>query len=177
MRSNYVERAKRFVQEVYPYICDCDNLDVILRNICQYNMKKHRKVRVCHGATRIVLCTSDYVVKINYGCDLYMFGGCEEEFNLYCEAEAAGFAYLLAKPTPFHYQGETFWIMPLIHGIERYDDDVWPFLTDEEFKWLDRRVQDIHSQNYGWFKGRPIIFDYACLRGENWFETDVRSDD
>lgn len=169
MKSNYTERAKRFINQFFPYLekafattYDCRRA----ANAAAYTFNRcfHRNVEVHSGATRIVFVTSDYVVKIDNpqgSCET--FGGCEEEYNFYSDACDAGFDYLFAPITPYYHNDFVFWIMPRVHGINRYDEtDVWQFLTDEEFDWIYPRIGDIHEGNYGWYHKRPIIIDYAC---------------
>lgn len=169
MKSNYTDRAARFIRQFFPYLekamtTNFNCLVAARAAVNTFNRCYHRSVELHSGATRIVFVTSDYVVKIdNPQGSVEAFGGCEKEFHFYQEARNAGFAYLFAPITPFDYCGFTFWIMPRFRGINRYEDtDVWEFLTDEEFTWVHSHITDMHEGNYGWYKKRPIIIDYAC---------------
>lgn len=165
MRS-YEERAKSFIEEIYPYLIgnlisnDFYHAD---RNVERYNKDKSRKVQIKEGMSRTVLVTSDYVVKIDK--KLYCsYGTCEDECTAYSKAKAAGFEHLFAKPTPYKFNGYTFYIMPRIRNINpwRVDDDYYmEFVTSEEQDWLDDHIHDLHSGNYGFKNGKLVIVDYA----------------
>ena len=164
MRNSYEVRAERFIHQIYDYICDCKTLRQFESAVFWFNKDHNRKVTFSHGLTRVCFITSDYVVKYDFGTkhNISDFGSCESEIRMYECAERAGFAYLLAKPTPVRYHGKTFCIMPRIYGIERRDEDVNYFLTEEENDWIIDHIFDLHNQNYGWKNRRPVIFDYAC---------------
>lgn len=169
MKTSYKERAKKFIRDIYPYISfnlerhDFHNLDANVDRFCE---QKHRRVRIAEGMSRTVLISSDYVVKMDrhlrpedcsYGCS-------EGECRAYQAAVAAGFEYLLAKPTRYTYGVFTFYIMPRIRDIDpwRPDDDFYrEFLSNEELDWLDENINDLHSGNYGFVDGQPVMVDYA----------------
>lgn len=166
MRS-YIERAKDFVKEIYPYLDGewGDPYDVSC-NVDVFNADRNRKVIMRHGIARIALITSDYVVKYDYDeYEVANVGGGESEIILYEEAERDGFAYLFAKVTRYEYNNRIFYIMPLIRGIGgksygRYAED---FMTKEEKLWCEMKgLDDLHCNNYGFRNGRICIFDYAC---------------
>ena len=166
MRS-YIERAKDFVKQVYPFICDCEYPWTVGQQMIQFNRDYNRKVLVSSGVARIALITSDYVVKFDYDPDEVEYvGGGEAEVELYERAKRDGFAYLLAEVTRFEYEGRRFYIMPRIRGI---DPDRWEYadyyMTDEEQEWCDRvELSDLHSSNYGFRNGKVCIIDYACRK-------------
>ena len=65
MRS-YIERAKDFIKEIYPYLARADFECWNTMNIVeQYNHDYSRKVLFRHGIARVALITSDYVVKFD----------------------------------------------------------------------------------------------------------------
>ena len=170
MRS-YIERAKDFVKEVYPYVenahFDCWFMG---EQIAQFNEEHNRKVLFRHGIARIALITSDYVVKFDYDLDeVEEVGGGEDEIALYELAKADGFAYLFAEVTRYEYNGKKFYIMPRIYGIneERWDH-AEAFMTQEEIDWCDdHNLSDLHCNNYGFRKGHVCIVDYACSLNKN----------
>ena len=165
MRS-YVERAKDFVTEIYPYLeranFGCWNTMNLIK---EFNHDHSRKVLFRHGIARVALITSDYVVKYDYDPDeVACVGGGEAEVRLYAQAERDGFAYLFAKVTRYEYCGRRFYIMPLIRGISEnnwhYADH---FMTDTERAWCDdHHLSDLHCNNYGFRNGKVCIVDYAC---------------
>ena len=163
---NYVERAKDFVKEIYPYMERAEfGCWMMMEEVALFNEEHHRKVQFKHGIARVALITSDYVVKYDYDPEeVDAVGGGEAEVELYAQAEAEGFAYLLAKVTRYEYNGKRFYIMPRINGI---NGDRWEhadaFMTDEEIAWCDRHhLSDLHCNNYGFRKGQVCIVDYAC---------------
>ena len=164
MRNSYEVRAQKFIQKIFPYIMGCADLEEVEIAIGNFNMNFNRKVRFAHGMTRFALICSDYVVKVDYSPEgISNFGGCEDEINLYAEAEAEGFDYLLAKITRYDYSGVSFYIMPRIEGICRtwYDADY--YMTDEEKNWCDwHGLCDLHCFNYGWKNRHIVLIDYGA---------------
>lgn len=164
MKSSYEVRAQLFIKKVFPFIKDCEEPEDYMIAINSYNKLHHRKVIVDYGMTRVVLITSDYVVKIDYGTKSRIWGSCEDEYQMYKQAVQDGFDYLFAKVTPIVFEDRAFYIMPRIHGIGSlhsggYDVDEW--LTEEENDWVNEHCWDIHEENYGWHNNRPVIIDYA----------------
>lgn len=166
MRNTYEVRAEKFIHEIFNYICDCEEVEDYQWAVNCFNFDHHRKVGVANGLTRVVLITSDYVVKIDCGScyNINTFGGCANEFDIYEQAEADGFEYLFAKPTAVYYRGKFFCVMPRVNGIGRKDDDADWYLTPSECDWVCERVFDMHNGNYGWKDGHPVLFDYAANR-------------
>ena len=164
MANDYITRAKKFVQEIYPLIKNCRNEWDYAESVDEFNALKHRKVIFNHGLTRVALITSDYVVKFDWNqYQVETWGGCEDEISLYEEAEADGFAYLFAKITRYEYNNSRFYIMPRIHGIGRTFDDAWEYMTEREYNWCeDHGVHDLHNHNYGWRDDQICIIDYAA---------------
>lgn len=164
MKSSYEVRAKRFIQQIFPYLEGCDTHFYREGALWAFNMDHHRKVMYSHGMTRYALITSDYVVKVNYDEDnVKQFGGGEEEIEFYEEAKKDGMEYLFAKITPYEYSGMTFYIMPRIKGIGKSFHDAWYYMTQEECDWCsDHELYDLHCENYGWKDGHIVIFDYGA---------------
>lgn len=165
MKSNYEERAKKFIAQFYPYIEACRSYHDFYEAVESFNYDFHRKVFFSYGLTRCAFITSDYVIKINYALherNFEKFGDCDVEINTYAQAESAGFAYLFAKITEYFYQGTLFYIMPRIYGIGRTDYDAVCYLNEKEAYWVLDHVADLHSKNYGWKNKHIVIIDYAC---------------
>ena len=156
---NYVERAKDFIHQIFPYLKNCNCHEVRKISVLQFNIDYHRRVEYNHGQSRYALATSDYVVKVDYRDSLW--GNSEDEMEVYKLAEQDGFAYLFAKITPYEYEGIHFYIMPRIYGVGRYEEDADTFMTSEEADWCYDHVNDLHFHNYGWKNGRVVVFDYA----------------
>ena len=161
--ADYIIRAKRFIREFSPYINGCNTRKQVTEAVLKFNREYNRKVIMKFGQTRIVLITSDYVVKMDYGDRLNMWGGIHDEYDMYCQAEQDGFEYLFAKITLFTYGTRTYGIMPKVTGIGKYWDDANEYMTDEENQWCeDHCLFDLHQFNYGWKNGRVILIDYAA---------------
>lgn len=165
MKSSYIDRAIKFLDAILPYIeNDMMSLDSVNDGIYEYNMNYHRHVRVCNGASRIVLITSDYVIKWDYSKrGVRNWGGNVQEAEIYKIATEAGYGYLFAELTTIERNGIMFNIMPRF-STERHMRPIYRKLNDKEWRWLNSHVYDIHEGNYTLVKGKPIIFDYACKR-------------
>ena len=165
-KSDYISRAQRFIHQISQYI-DADSLYVDDFNyaVAKYNRTYHRHVIFAHGATRFALITSDYVVKVDYDeWQISRFGGCENELSIYTQACNDGMEYLFAEITPYSYHGITYYIMPRIGGIGRYEEDAWEYMTEEESDWCySHGLFDLHNENYGWKNGEIILIDYGAF--------------
>lgn len=166
MKSSYVERAERFIQQVASYIDGCTDYIDLNRAMCDFMMEHPRRnISVKHGMARMALVTSDYVIKMNYDDDwVDSVGGCEEEMEFYATAESEGMGHLFAKITRYEYEGRKYYIMPRIHGI-REDNwrDAYSYMSFAESKWCkSHKLYDLHSGNYGFRDGHVCIFDYGC---------------
>jgi hypothetical protein len=163
MRS-YVDRAKDFIEQVFPYIDPCQNPRDARQRILMFNANFNRKVIVSSGLSRIALITSDYVVKFDYDPEeVECIGGCENEIEIYAHATEEGFEYLFAKLTPYTYNNRTFYIMPRIYGIGRGQNYAEHYMTHEERNFCRKyRISDLHFNNYGFRNGHVCLVDYAC---------------
>ena len=163
MRS-YIERAKDFIEQVYPYIRECMNPWAIHSRIELFNETFDRKVKVASGLSRIALITSDYVVKYDYDKEeVESIGGCENEEELYALAVREGVASLFAKTTRYEFADRVFYIMPLVRGVGSGRWYAEHYMNNEEKEFCRRyKVTDLHTNNYGFVKGKVCIVDYAC---------------
>lgn len=166
MRNSYEVRAQKFIQQVASYIENCEDYCDLGRAMLDFMADNPRRnIHVSHGMARMVLITSDYVVKINYSQDwVSSVGGGEEEIKLYSVAEREGMAYLFAKVSRYEYNGKTYYIMPRIRCI-RPDNwhDAYFYMTKKERHWCrGHQVYDLHAMNYGFRNGHVCIFDYGC---------------
>lgn len=165
MKSDYRERACRFIHSIFPYIKDVlYDVDEIEERIERYNWDKSRKVQVMWGSARIALITSDYVVKWDYDFDnVNSIGGCEDEYNAYEQAKADGFEYLLAETTLTVIHNVVFSIMPRINNIgpRHHKGDIYAYLTPTEWAWVQQFDRDLHHYNWGIRHGKACIIDYA----------------
>lgn len=164
MRNGYEVRAEKFIHKIFDYIWECEDIEGYEEAVRFFNRDYHRRVRVAHGLTRVVLITSDYVVKIDCGSnyDRMTFGTCANEVDIYARAKEEGFEYLFAKPTEIEYQGMIFCVMPRISGIGKTNYDADWHMNDRERDWVCDHVFDMHNGNYGWKDGHPVLIDYAA---------------
>lgn len=161
---DYVERAKDFVEQVYPYIAECMSpwkMDCFIR---KFNADFDRKVIVRSGLSRIALITSDYVVKFDYDPEeVDCIGGCENEEEIYAFALREGVASLFAKTTRYEYENRIFYIMPRVRGIGSGRWYAEHYMTEQEKDFCRRyKITDLHTNNYGFIKGKVCLVDYAC---------------
>lgn len=162
MRNNYEERAKKFVQQIFPYIEICTTHESRIEAVFAFNYQNHRRVQYKYGQSRYAFVTSDYVVKVDYRSS--MWGNSKDEMELYDEAVKDGYEYLFAKISHYQYHGHDFYIMPRIRGIGRTPCDAEEYLKEDEMDWCWDHVSDLHSYNYGWKDGHVVIVDYASRR-------------
>lgn len=162
--SSYVDRAIKFIKQFSLYTEGCITLADYNWAVYVFNNDYKRRVRLHHGMTRVAFITSDYVVKIDFNADnIAKWGGCEKEMELYAQAEMDHMEHLFAKITPFEYNGQMFYIMPLVRGIGRKWDDAWEYMTGEESNWCnDHGLEDLHNQNYGWKDNHVVLIDYGA---------------
>ena len=166
MKSSYEVRARKFAQMIYPFITGCTTVSDYRNAVDNFNVVFHRKVRVAWGQTRVVLITSDYVLKIDYGKKGNRWGTCEDERKAYCKAVHDGFAHLFAKTTPYMVNELVFYIMPRIDRIgAEYNgwDDVYEYVDGDDCEYLFDNFRDLHYENFGWKNQHPVVVDYACL--------------
>ena len=165
MKSDYRIRAKKFLKSIFPYIDGYMwDFDEVMYQVEKYNYDKKRHVIVSRGSARIVLITSDYVIKWDYDSDyVEEIGGCDDEYLAYQEATKAGYSYLFAEATLIEYNGFSFMVMPRIKRIGRSNNggDIKAYLTPDEYEWVFKFNNDLHSYNWGIRNGKACLIDYA----------------
>lgn len=71
IKNDYEVRAKKFIKEFAPYLKGIritkSNSYKICDAVRRFNADKKRNVKVDSGVSRIVLITSDYVIKLDFG--------------------------------------------------------------------------------------------------------------
>lgn len=170
MKSDYRIRARKFLDNILPYISDVlTDTGIVSKIIDEYNVNHSRKIEVHEGSARCVLVTSDYVIKWDYDAkNVKKIGGCEKEWEVYQQAKRAGMAYLLAECMLVERKDVVFEIMPRVPAIGyrcHKNKGIAEFLTEEEFHWLSYigLLRDMHSWNWGLKYNKPVIIDYAAL--------------
>lgn len=161
MKSDYRSRAAKFLRMIYPYIANCKEPEDYEYAVERFNGEKSRHVSMAHGISRIVLITSDYVIKIDYGTTR-CYGICEDEYNFYNFAVKHDKGYLFAEITRKEINGRMFYIMPRVKGIGKKEEYVQEYLNEEDTDFVETYLYDLHNENYGWKNNYPIIIDYAC---------------
>jgi len=164
MKNSYKIRAIRFIEKLYPYIENCDDMWDYRKALAHFKYDNpHRNIRFAYGISRVAFITSDYVVKIDYDPEeIDRIGGGNSEEQFYAFAKQRGYAHLLAEVSSFAYGTKVFYVMPRINGIGKYEDDVQWFLNEDDRDFVDDYLFDMHNLNYGWKNGYPVIVDYAC---------------
>ena len=164
MKFDYVERATEFISDFIDFIngktehlYDCFWL---CKDINRYNKTLGIKATYDSGLTRHVILNEDYVIKWDKNPErASRFGGCENEVEKYKEAERDEMAYLLAPITPIEVDGMSFYVMPKVDYVA--EADIYEYLTKKEMIWVNDNLDDIHGENWGWYDGEIMIFDYA----------------
>lgn len=165
MKLDYVERATEFIYDFIDFIngkterlYDCL---LLCDDIKRYNKTLGIKATYDSGLTRHVILNEDYVIKWDKNSErISMLGGCENEIVKYEQAERDRMAYLLAPITRIDIHGFKFYVMPRVEFLG--EADIEEYLTRKEIEWVYNNLDDIHSENWGWYNGEEVmIFDYA----------------
>jgi hypothetical protein len=165
MKSSMEQRAKKFIQSIYPFIKNCEYPEDYRKRVHAYNEITHRHVEVHNGMSRVCLVLSDYCVKIDINrsrTDSY--GGCESEYTLYQIAVNEGYDYLFARVEAVEACGRTWYVMERVGniGLSKYSSTyAYELVSVGEATWLDLHCCDLHNENFGFRNGRIIIVDYA----------------
>lgn len=167
IKNNYEVRAQKFIKEFAPYLkgirVSKNNLYKIQSAVRQFNVDKKRNVKVSSGVSRVVLITSDYVIKLDLGTT--WAGNSKSEMRAYVHAQSLGFEHLLAKITHYKHKNRNFYIMPRVKVAYdlRYEtrNRLYVSLSDEEKNYLRENIDDMHDANWGSLNGEFIVIDYA----------------
>lgn len=168
--KSYIQRAKKFLGQIYPYIKDDLSYTHYLEdNISKFSKKFHRKINIMSGSARVALITSDYVIKWTYDNEAEQeIGGNQSELEMYKIAKNDGYEYLLAEPTEIYIGYTSFLIMPKINYIGNLDynnhakKSIENYTSAEEYNWITNYINDLHCYNWGFDKNNnPKIVDYG----------------
>lgn len=167
IKNDYEVRAKEFIKEFTPYLKGIrvtkPNSYKVRDAVRRFNVDKKRNVKVASGASRIVLITSDYVVKLDFGTT--WAGNSATEMSGYEQAKKDGYEYLLAKISLYKCRNRKFYIMPRARVAETLtwqgQKRLWFKLTEGERKYIRDNFEDLHDSNWGSLNGRPVLIDYA----------------
>lgn len=164
MKSNYVVRARKFLESFVPYLIQYKRIEDAVNT---YNLAMRRHVEYHYGAVRRCLCLADYAVKWDYDAEeAKNFGGCEDEVNNYRFACDHGYDYLFAEITRVEVMGRVFYIMPRVKTLGITTGFYGPdhYLSHDEFDFIYcvMGLYDLHDENWGLVRGQVKIIDYAC---------------
>lgn len=166
-KNDYVVRAQKFVRSFAPYI-DKNQVGIYsMRSAVRaFNKDYNRKVRLEYGATRIVLLTSDYCIKIDRTDNKSDFwGNCEKEYKAYMRMKRLKCREVFCPIEKYTYNNMNYYIMPMCSKADDYDVDLYDVnyrLTGKQTRFIENHFRDLHSGNIGMLHGKPVIIDYAC---------------
>lgn len=161
MKSDYRVRAEKFIRKMYPIIRDCKSPVAVHRRINAYNAEHHTNIIVSSGASRYALIYSDYVIKFDYGSAKEWAGGCEDEYQKYTEIiSKSEYSYLFAEVTKIKIGRKPIYIMPRVNNVGK-SYQYWGKLSFAEQRFIHDVTADMHKGNYGSYKRKPKIIDYA----------------
>lgn len=162
--SDYKVRGVKFADYLARLFDGCVTLEDYKEKVETYNATHSRKLVYDYGATRFTIIRHDYVVKFEY-CDLdwdYSYAGNNATENaMYLFAVEHGYERFFCPCVLTCYKGRYIEVMPRIRHIEDESRIFWDYLTEEESDWISYYVCDLHRGNVGYYRGRPVIIDYA----------------
>ena len=165
MKSTYEARAIKFARLLAMLFAGCVDLSDFEYAVECYNDTHSRKLRTAHGVSRFTVIRSDYVIKFDMkptgSFSNGRAGNCHSEEAVYARAVADGMEHLLAKTTVMQIKDHTIAIMPKVNGVGDYDRCWWDHCTQEEYRWLEENVNDLHDGNLGYRRGKVCVIDYA----------------
>lgn len=162
MKNSYIDRARKFITEIYPLIDDRTSWGNVNSAVRKFNNIKHRNVSFFHGAVRFALLTSDYVIKWDWSSKARLeYGGCDKELKRWREYEKTPYSYMFAPITKIRVCGRMWYVMPRIRGESPIHMARYYMTSDEKDFCFVNGIVDLHCGNFVLKKGKPIIFDYA----------------
>lgn len=163
-KTSYEERGAKFARYLFKTIFKgCRTLNQYEDAINKYNRTHTRKLVWKHGASRIAIIRSDYVIKIEYGAGKEWAGGNKSEKEIYDLAVKDKMEHLFAKTTLIKINRRVISIMPKVNHIRNYDRWWEDYCTDAERAWLWNHVADLHRGNVGYKRNKICIVDYAYV--------------
>ena len=175
MKSNYASRAKKFLLVFSKYLPDSQYLNItqITKAVLEYKRDyPTRRIKIASGCSRVVICTSDYAIKIDQREENW-FGTSKDELEVYKFALKRGFDHLFLPVEKYSINKQIFYIFPRIKSTIynrpcacRYDENdsyvYHEFFHEKDREFLDKYIEDLHLNNISTFHGKPVIIDYAC---------------
>jgi len=162
MKSDYKVRAEKFITRMAPVIKGCHSWRSVEARIDEYNKEHHTNIIVKHGAARCAIIYSDYVIKFDYGNNRAWAGGCEDEFQHWQKFKDSEYSYLFAEISKVLVGKKYFYIMPKVNNISTEKACYYmQHLSVAEYRFIMDNTADMHAGNYGCYKKKPLIIDYA----------------
>lgn len=166
IKNDYVVRAQKFVRSFAPYI-DKDQVTIhsMWSAVKAFNADYNRRVILDYGASRIVLLTSDYCIKIDRTDSSDFYGNCEKEYKAYIRMKRLKCREVFCPIEKYTYNNVNYYIMPMCSKADDYNVelcDVTNRLTANQVHFVEKHFSDLHSGNIGILHGKPVIIDYAC---------------
>lgn len=162
MKSNYVDRARKFITEIYPLIDDRTDWSNVNSAVNKFNQINHRNVNFFHGAVRFVLLTSDYVIKWDWSKEARLeYGGCDKELERWHKYEKTPYSYMFVPISKIKVCKRVWYVMPRVRGKRPNHIARYYMTSDEQDFCFDNKIFDLHCGNFVLKHGRPLIFDYA----------------
>ena len=157
----YQMRAYLYIKAMFEYVNDWHNWNDIMEATEKTFWHTGKQATVECGSARMVIVGKDFAVKWDYDECVNEIGGCEDEFQKYKISLSSGYSYLLAPVFRFSYRERYFYVMPKATNIGS-GKDIRLAIRQDEYKWLTANVGDLHSWNWGFLNGKPVVIDYAC---------------
>ena len=157
----YQMRAYLYIKTMFEYVNNWRDWNDIIEATDKVFWHTGKQASVECGSARIVIVGEDFAVKWDYDECIKEIGGCEDEFQKYKVSLSSGYSYLLAPVFRFSYRERYFYVMPKATNIGN-GKDIRLAIRQDEYKWLTANVGDLHSWNWGFIDGKPIVIDYAC---------------
>lgn len=179
MKKSYIERAMRMAELLSSYMDSYSEIESIYNKcsmaVKEYNIRhKHSSMSLESGSTRLAFIISDYVLKVDYQT-IRSFGNSETELEAWDFIRENGMEEYFAEITKYtSNSGITFYIMPRIKHIGKYDEE-WLFETLYKtdivaYEFIQDNFCDFHEENFGVKSGHPVVIDYAwnyCVEMED----------
>ena len=158
--ATYMEDAVKALDSLYPYIKDCREPWSLEDNIKWYNAVFHTQYKVKSGAARMAIIGDTFVIKVDYAHEnVRDIGGCLREYNFYNRVKDTIGGNVLCPISRVKKPRRYYYIMPCASDVGSYRSRVIPRVYRD---WLEKNhVQDLHSNNLGFYKGHVVVIDYA----------------
>lgn len=171
IKNDYIVRAKKFIDKFDEYfrahLIDENVGSAIIGAVWQFNYEhKNQHIKLSSGGTRKALITSDYVIKMDFRKTNW--GTCDTEYQMWHEAIKDGMSDIFVPITKYKAR---YYIMPRVTTLNQDKYSEWyeagkisPIdkFTDEQIRYLNYNIDDLHCYNVGYWHRKPVVLDYAA---------------